>query len=53
MVYDSDTELLYGLSPTGTRNGEGAYLFSTLSPSHGAVQAIQDIPYKAITGLDI
>ena len=43
--------LLVGLSPTGTRNGEGEYLFSTLSPEHGTVQDLKDFPYKAITGL--
>lgn len=50
MGFDSSSSLLRGLAPTGTRNGEGEFLFSTLSPSNGVVQSLKDVPYRAIMG---
>jgi hypothetical protein len=49
MAYNGTT--LLGLSPTGTRNGEGAYQFGTLSPTDGAYVALNNIPFKALMGM--
>ena len=50
MGYDASSLLLQGLSPTATKNGEGAYQFGSLDPSSGLYSPKDNIPFKEITG---
>eukprot|EP01094_Clydonella_sp_ATCC50884_P000273 TRINITY_DN1021_c0_g1_i2.p1 TRINITY_DN1021_c0_g1~~TRINITY_DN1021_c0_g1_i2.p1 ORF type:complete len:336 (+),score=71.36 TRINITY_DN1021_c0_g1_i2:100-1107(+) len=50
MQFDPNTKRLFGMSPTGTRDGEGAFQFGSLDPSaiDGDYQNISVIPYRAM-----
>lgn len=50
MQYDPRTQRLFGLSPTGTSDGEGAFQFGSLDPNavDGDYDIITNIPYRAV-----
>ena len=51
MGYEAENSALLGLSPTGTRNGEGEYQFGSLGTTDKEYTSLNDIPYKIITGI--
>ena len=50
MKFDATQGRIVGLSPTGTRDGEGAFEYGSLDPSsvNGAYRAIAQIPFRAM-----
>ena len=48
----SSSSLLAGLSPTASTNGQGEYVYSTMSTTSGTIKQLNKVPYREVVRLE-